>query len=149
MQGYFVHEDDHWVGVSMQKRRKLFQATWYLLSQHVVLIGDVDRLVGKFGFVHSCRPVMRSVFVEAYGWIEWHRSRRLRSATLPDVVWLELMVAALLLPYAHFDLSASYSQRVECTDALHGPPCLSKWCRRWLSSVIIQACIPICTCHMA
>eukprot|EP00434_Breviolum_minutum_P045769 symbB.v1.2.041102.t1/scaffold7825.1/size10313/1 len=117
VQGYFVHEDDHWVGVSMQKRRKLFQATWYLLSQHVVLIGDVDRLVGKFGFVHSCRPVMRSVFVEAYGWIEWHRSRRLRSATLPDVVWLELMVAALLLPYAHFDLSASYSQRVECTDA--------------------------------
>ena len=117
VQGYFVHEDDHWVGVSMQKRRKLLQATWYLLSQHVVLIADVDRLVGKFGFVHSCRPIMRSVFVEAYGWIEWHRSRRLRSANLPDAVWLELMVAALLLPYAHFDLSASYSQRVECTDA--------------------------------
>jgi len=110
VQGYFVHEDDHWVGVFMQKRRKLFQATWYLLSQHVVLIGDVDRLVGKFGFAFADLSCVVSL---------WRYTDGLNGIAvvgfvlpIPDVVWFALMVAALLLPYAHIDLSASYIQRL-------------------------------------
>lgn len=38
-------------------------------------------------------------------------------ARLPDTVWIEIMVASLLLPYAQFDLSSDFSSRVECTDA--------------------------------
>ena len=117
VQGYFIHADEHWVGVSFPKRHRLFQATWHLLSQHAVLVADVDRLVGKFGFIHSCRPMMRSVFVEVYGWLDWHRSRKVRMAVLPDDIWTEIMVASLLLPYAHFNLSSEFSTRVECTDA--------------------------------
>lgn len=117
VQGYFVDSQGHWVGVSVRKRQRLFQATWHLLSQCVVLVADVDRLVGKFGFVHSCRPMMRSIFVEVYGWLDWHRAHKVRQAGLPDNIWIELMMAALLLPYAQFDLSSNYSSRVECTDA--------------------------------
>ena len=117
IQGYFVDPDAHWVGVSMKKRHLLFQATWYILQKHVVLVGDVDRLVGKYGFVHSCRPIMRSVFVEVYSWLDNLRTKKVRAIVLPDVIWLELMTAALLLPFAQFDMSSEYSQRVECSDA--------------------------------
>ena len=49
VQGYYIHPDRHWVGVSLLKRSQLFQATIYILSQHQVLVGDVERLVGKYG----------------------------------------------------------------------------------------------------
>ena len=36
---------------------------------------------------------------------------------LPDGVWEELLVSAILLPFAQFDVSSEWSQRVEATDA--------------------------------
>ena len=117
LQGYYVDPDLHWVGVSLTKRRALFQAVWHVLTSPSVVVGDIERLVGKFGFVHSSRPVMRSIFVEVYGWLDDLRGRKVRVTTLPDVIWCELMTAALLLPYAQFNLSAPFSQRVECSDA--------------------------------
>ena len=46
VQGYFVHPEQHWVGVSLPKRSHLLQATFYLLSQHQVLVGDMERFGG-------------------------------------------------------------------------------------------------------
>lgn len=117
VQGYFVHPEQHWVGVSLPKRSHLLQATFYLLSQHQVLVGDMERLVGKYGYVHSCRPPLRSIFVEVYQWLDQLRRDQVRMTRIPDNIWIELMFAAMLLPYAQFDMSSKFSSRVECSDA--------------------------------
>ena len=117
VQGYFVHPQLHWVGLSLEKRRFLFQATFHVLLQRRVLVAVIDRLVGKYGFAHSCRPCLRSVFVESYGWLDTMRPRRREWVILPSAVWEELAIAMVLLWFAEFDLSADWSNRVECTDA--------------------------------
>lgn len=117
VQGYYVHPQLHWVGVSLEKRRFLFQATFHVLLQRRVLVAVIDRLVGKYGFAHSCRPCLRSIFVESYAWLDTMRSRRREWVFLPSAVWEELAIAMILLWFAEFDLSADWSNRVECTDA--------------------------------
>ncbi|CAK9030997.1 unnamed protein product [Durusdinium trenchii] len=64
-----------------------------------------------------CGPTWLSRAEQVYGWLDDLRGRKVRVTTLPDVIWCELMTAALLLPYAQFNLSAPFSQRVECSDA--------------------------------
>lgn len=117
VQGYWVDGEKHWVGVSLQKRRFLFQATMAVLMRRKVMVGVVDRLIGKHSFVHSCRAVLRSVFDHTYTWISSVREHRRELATLPVLVWEELCVSAILLMYAQFDLSSHWSNRVECSDA--------------------------------
>lgn len=117
IQGYFVHPRDHWIGVSLEKRRHLYQATMCTLMRKKVLVGVVDRLIGKHSFIHSCRPAMRSIFEATYAWITTVRGRRRELVVLPSAVWVELCISASLLPLAHFSLSSKWSQRVECTDA--------------------------------
>ena len=77
----------------------------------------VERLVGKYGFVQSVRAPLRSIFEQTYVWLQRERTAGLRLVQLPRVVWMELAVAALLLPFASFNLSAEWSNRVECTDS--------------------------------
>ena len=117
IQGYHVSSDDHWVGVSLRKRYNLFEATVYVLQQPTVVVKDIERLVGKYGFCHSARPPARSLFEVVYPWLQRQRAARKRCAVLPDNVWIELMLAALFLPFYQFDISAPFSTRVECTDA--------------------------------
>ena len=117
VQGYYVDPVKHWVGVSYTKRQHLFQATFHILQQYWVQRADIEGLVGKFGFSHSCRSIMRSVFEEVYLWLDQLRSQRVKRARLPDNIWRELFPAAILLPYCQFDLSANFSQRVECSDS--------------------------------
>lgn len=61
VQGYDIHRHDHWVGVSIEKRRILFQATISLLLRRRVVVAVVDRLIGTHSFVHSGRPCLRSI----------------------------------------------------------------------------------------
>lgn len=109
VQGYYVHPQLHWVGLSLEKRRFLFQATFHVLLQRRVLVAVIDRLVGKYGFAHSCRPCLRSIFVESYAWLDTMRSRRREWVFLPSAVWEELAIAMILLWFAEFDLSAEQS----------------------------------------
>ena len=117
IQGLYVDADVHWVGVKMEKRQALFQAAFYLLQKPRVLVADVERLVGKFGFCHSCRPPMRSVFTAVYPWLQRARTGKQHILSWDDDVWIEIMVAALLLPYCQFNLSSPFSRRVECSDS--------------------------------
>ncbi|CAK9096680.1 eEF1A lysine and N-terminal methyltransferase (eEF1A-KNMT) (Methyltransferase-like protein 13) [Includes: eEF1A lysine methyltransferase [Durusdinium trenchii] len=117
IQGIYVDSGKHWMGVSFPKRQKLLQAAVHLLAEPWVLLADVERLVGKFGYVHSCRPILRSVFAETYRWLDNNRSQGIRRAVLSDEIWIEILSASVLLPFAQFDLSADFSNRVECTDA--------------------------------
>ena len=117
VQGYYVEPYGHWVGVSLEKRRHLFQATVHVLRARKVPVGVVDRLVGKHGFVHSARPCLRSVFQYSYGWLASVRGRRRDLVTIPDAVWVELAMSCLLLPFCSFSLSAPWSTRIECTDS--------------------------------
>ena len=117
IQGYYVHPYGHWVGVSLEKRRWLFQATIHILRQRTVLVGVIERVVGKHGFVHSARPALRSVFEVTYSWLATLHRRRHGHVALPREVWIELAVSAMLLPYASLNLSSEWSNRVECTDA--------------------------------
>ena len=119
VQGYYVHPRGHWIGVALDKRRFLFQATIMVLLQRDPLFGVVERLVGKHGFVHSCRPCMRSVFEHTYAWLDWCRRLRPKRhrVTIPPQVWQELAASAFLLCFAQFDLSSAWSQRVEATDS--------------------------------
>ena len=117
IQGYYVHPYKHWVGVSIEKRRWLFQATIHVLRLRRVMVAVVDRLIGKHSFVHSARSVMRSLFERSYAWLEGVRAGRNKFVVLPGEVWEELAMSALLLPFCDFNLSAEWSHRVEYTDA--------------------------------
>ena len=117
IQGYYVDPLEHWVGVSLEKRRWLFQATVWVLRQRRVMVAVVDRLIGKHGFVHSARAIMRSIFAASYSWLDSVRGRRRDLVEIPRKVWVELAISALLLPFCSFNLSAEWSCRVECTDA--------------------------------
>eukprot|EP00435_Cladocopium_sp_Y103_P020181 s49_g4.t3 len=117
IQGYYVHPHDHWIGVSLEKRRHLFQASFDVLLRKQVVFKVMERWVGKHGFIHSARACLRSVFEETYGWLDSQRKLRPGLVELPAVVWTELLVSTLLIPYAQFDLSSPWSSRVEATDA--------------------------------
>ena len=117
IQGFYVHPYDHWVGVSLVKRRHLFQATVVTLLRRTVVVAVVDRLIGKHSFVHAGRPCLRSIFEKTYIWITSVRDRPRALVELPDDVWIELLTSAMLLIFAQFDLSSSWSTRLECTDA--------------------------------
>ena len=117
IQGYYVHPFKHWVGVSIEKRRHLFQATMCVLRRRKVMVAVVDRLVGKHSFVHSARATMRSIFECTYTWLDSVRGTRRGVIRLPATVWVELAVSALLLPFCSFSLHSEWSQRVEYTDA--------------------------------
>eukprot|EP00435_Cladocopium_sp_Y103_P061330 s896_g23.t1 len=117
IQGYFVHPTDHWVGVSVEKRRHLFQATIVLLRKKLVVVAVIDRLIGKHSFVHSGRACLRSIFEQTYVWIQTVRGNKRALVELPEDVWVELLVSAFLLLFAQFDLSSTWSTRIECTDA--------------------------------
>ena len=117
VQGYYVHPYGHWVGVSLEKRRWLRQATMHILRQRKVFVGVIERVVGKHGFVHSARPALRSIFEVTYSWLASIRGRRRDRVALPCGVWIELAVSALLLPFCSFNMSAEWSNRIECTGA--------------------------------
>lgn len=112
VQGYFIHPT-----LSMEKRRCLFQATFMALLRPKVVVGVAERLIGKHSFLHSCRPSLRSVFQAVYPWIADVRGRRRGLVAWPEDVWIELCISTLFIPSAHFDMSSTWSSRVECTDA--------------------------------
>ena len=117
VQGYFVHPTQHWMGVSLDKRRHLMQSTLMVLMRTAVVVAVIDRLIGKHGFVHSCRPCLRSIFQATYPWIASVRHLKRQRVVLPDDVWVELCVSSLLIGFAEFNLSSPWSRRIECTDA--------------------------------
>ncbi|CAK9055594.1 Uncharacterized protein SCF082_LOCUS30033 [Durusdinium trenchii] len=117
IQGYYVHPTDHWVGLAMDKRRSLFEASLAVLMKPRVVVGVIDRLIGKHSFLHSCRPPLRSIFQDVYPWIAEVRGRRRDLVELPTAVWIEICISTLLIPFAQFSLSSEWTQRVECTDA--------------------------------
>ena len=55
VQGYYIHPSAHWVGLSMEKRRYLFQATFMALMRPKVVVGVADRLIGKHSFLRAGR----------------------------------------------------------------------------------------------
>jgi len=95
----------------------LFQASVHVLLQRLVPFKVLERLIGKHGFMHSARPSLRSVFGETYQWLDEQRRCQARLVELPAVVWEELLLSTLLIPYAQFDLSSPWSTRVEATDS--------------------------------
>ena len=146
VQGYFIHSRDHWVGVSLDKRRCLFQASMQVLLKKYVIVGVVGRLIGKHSFMHSCRPSLRSIFDCTYRWIQGLRERRRDRVQIPNDVWQEICVSTILIPFAQFDLSASWSHRIECSDAsMTGlgrafgiiPPLVAQWLARYSSHLAV------------
>ncbi len=117
IQGYFVHPTKHWVGLSYEKRRFLFQASFQVLMQRRCHVKVIERLVGKHGFLHSSRPCMRSIFLTTYSWLDEVRRSKLSLVELPDSVWEELLASTLLIIFAEFSLSSEWSNRVEATDS--------------------------------
>lgn len=71
-----MHPQAHWVGLSFEKRRHLYQATIHVLLQRRVHFGVMERLIGKHGFCHSARPCLRSVFEKTYAWLSEERTKR-------------------------------------------------------------------------
>ena len=46
----------------MDKWRQLFEAILQVVMVPVALFGELERLVGKAGFVQTCCPCLRSIF---------------------------------------------------------------------------------------
>ena len=97
IQGFYVHPHGHWVGLSMEKRRHLTQASFHLFTQKKVPFKIFDRVIGKHGFAHSARPCLRSIFQSS-----WMRpgGGKLGLVELPELVWEELLLSTLMLPMA-------------------------------------------------
>ena len=117
MQGYLIESREHWTGVSLEKRRALFQAALHLLSQPQVARHELERLVGKMLFVVSAAPHLASVLEQTHCHVQQERDRRRRVALLPPAVAQELLLLAVLLPLAQFNTAAPWAERVECSDA--------------------------------
>lgn len=117
IQGYYVHPTKHWIGLSYEKRRYLFQASFVVLMQKRCHVKVLERLIGKHGFAHSCKPCLRSIFLVSYSWLEKVRKDRAGMVELPDEVWEELLISTLLIPFCEFDLSGEWSNRIEATDS--------------------------------
>ena len=126
IQGYWVDGRDSWLGVSVAKRVGLYFATLDLLRVWRPPVKDVESVVGKFGFVHSARPELRSIFGVTFRWIDDARRNGSKRLTLPAAVVCELLVAALSLPFASLPLDAAWHGRVEFSDA-----CMTGLGRAW------------------
>lgn len=61
VQGYFVNSATGSIGVALTKRAALFEAILEVTAVEVPLFCEVERLVGKLGFVHSARAPLRSI----------------------------------------------------------------------------------------
>merc|ERR1712194_608431 len=106
IQGYWVDGRDSWLGVSVAKRVGLYFATLDLLRVWRPPVKDVESVVGKFGFVHSARPELRSIFGITFRWIDDARRNGSKRLPLPAAVVCELLVAALSLPFASLPIDA-------------------------------------------
>ena len=60
---------------------------------------------------------MRSIFSETYCWLDGRRKEKTGLIELPMGVWEELLVSTILIPFAEFNLSSNWSNRVEATDS--------------------------------
>ena len=85
----------------------------HVLQARRVPVGMVDRLIRKLGFVRSARPCTRSVFECAYSWLTSVRGRRRDLVWLPDAVWVELVMSAMLLPFGSFNLWSCCVERAD------------------------------------
>ena len=63
-QGAFIDGNQHWCGVSTEKRVALLQGGLRLLSQREVTLFTMERWVGKIGFAQYFKVCCRSVFSE-------------------------------------------------------------------------------------
>ena len=113
----FVRSTKHWVGLSYEKRRFLFQAAFQALMQRRCHLKVAERVIGKHGFLHSCRHYLRSIFVASYVWLDSARQAGSGMVEIFDDVWQELLASTLMIPFAEFNLSSQWSNRVEATDA--------------------------------
>ena len=120
IQGARVQTDTHQVGLSGSKTTALMTSTWWVLSQFRPSRRSLERLVGKFGFIHTFRAPLRASFGEMYRFLDAAREQRLTRTALPEVCWWELMEAACLAPLAQMELSAPWSPVVQCSDAAPG-----------------------------
>ena len=119
-QGTEVHPTEHWLGTTRRRRLDLFAATLALLGQQLVYRKDVERLVGKHGFCQSYRPCLRSTFSQVYVWLERLPLQGRKPVAWCPSAWHEVLMSAILLPFAEQDLDAGWCPRVECTDAAPG-----------------------------
>ena len=122
VQGYHIGGVSHVVGVAVSKRLDLLQAALHILfDRYRVAVYWVERLVGKFGYCHSARAPLRSIFEATYRWLEAMRQTgrgyAVRKEQLPGEVFFEILFAAVTLPLAEFNLSTDFSTRVEATDS--------------------------------
>ena len=70
VQGTMVRATEHWVGVSREKRYSLMTALVWPSVRRRVMVVMVDQVVGKLGFCHAYRALLRSVFQHSYRWLQ-------------------------------------------------------------------------------
>ena len=119
-QGTEVHPTQHWLGTTRRRRVDLLAATLTLLGQQLVYRKDVERLVGKHGYCQGYRHCLRSTCSHVYVWLESLPLKGRKPVAWCPLSWHELLLSAILLPFAEQDLDAEWCTRLECTDAAPG-----------------------------
>lgn len=104
-------------GVSLAKRRLLFQAVWRLLAEDGPVVKAAERVLGKIGFAQSCRACQRSCFRAVYGWLSRVVARRARRQAWTPEVYYEFVLASWLILAAQFRADGDWCERVECADS--------------------------------
>ena len=119
IQGVYVDPERHWLGVSLEKRGLLMRFIWRLLGQTCPRVCEVDRAVGKLGFAMSFNMLTRSVLTQTFKWLSTFRGKSKRAFWWP-AVHQELVQGMLMIPFMQFNLSQTWTCRVEAADASPG-----------------------------
>ncbi len=95
-----------WLGASRSRRMAALGATIWILSREIVLVKDVERLVGNVSYCQAFRSCTRSTFQEVYPWLAAHQRYYRHQVVLPPAAWYELLLASFLLPLMQQELDS-------------------------------------------
>ena len=120
IQGATLHEDKHWLGVSVHRRLLVMAAIMECVRRPTLLVNHMEVILGKIGYCFSFQPCLRSYLQECYTWLEDRRRRGARWGRVPRVAREELLACAIMMPQAQSFLDAEWCCRLECYDAAPG-----------------------------
>ena len=120
VQGAYLHPDRHVMALQVDKEVRLISAALLVATSFAPGLDLVEKVVGRCGYAHSFRTVLRSVFEATYPWKHSARERRWRRVPMGFDVCIEFVLAALTLPLAQLDFQREWSDLVTASDAAPG-----------------------------
>ena len=118
--GAMVDSDAPAMSLSAEKEAFLLRGTLRLATAFRPARVSVERTLGKHGHAHSFRPALRSICGEVYPWVRdaWENGQARVDMNYDCMI--EIVLLALMLPFARMDFMLPWCPRVEASGASPG-----------------------------